>query len=360
MSEKDLGFEIESGKDQGEKRVFKGLFSNPMKHLGTGISYMLPFILLGGIISALGQFAQISDSAIWAWCTTIGELGLKFFVPIFGAFVAYSIANKAAIAPAFIASYLANESGSGYLGALVAGFLVGYLIEILKRAVRPKKMLQIIWDYLVPIVVGLGVSLLIVFLLNGPIAKFVDSMAASLVNISSEAGGVIGGIFGALSGVDYGGPISKVGMIVMFAGFEQGLETFVGIGVVIAAMPPLGLMMAAWFAPKLFTKEERNYSKTTWPIVLIGGFTELALPLVAGDILRCTIASFIGSVVGGALAGIVGLSQSVPALGLPSWFFVNSIPLNALCLLVGAGVTCGVVILLKKYWKRKNFDPELA
>ena len=360
MSEKKLHFEIETGQELEKKQVFKGLFSNPMKHLGTGISFMLPFILLGGIVSALGQFSQISDAEIWKWCSQIGELGLKFFVPIFGTFVAYSIANKAAIAPAFIASFLANEYGSGYLGALLAGLLVGYSIEILKRAVRPKKLLEVIWDYLVPIFAGLCVSLIIVFILNGPIASFVDSVALSLANISDQQGGVIGGIFGALSGVDYGGPISKIGMIVMFAGFEKGLETFVGIGVVIAAMPPLGLMMASWFAPKLFTKEERKYSRTTWPIVLIGGFTELALPLVAGDILRCTIASFIGSVVGGALAGIVGLSQSVPALGLPSWFFVNSVALNALCLLVGAGVTCGVVILLKRFWKRKNFDPEMT
>ena len=356
MSE-ELSFEINDG-ELSKKDQIKKIFKNPLQHLRTGVSYMLPFILVGGLIGVLGSMTKFSDAAIWATIKSISQVGLKFYVPIFGTFIAYSIADKAAIAPAFICSYLANENGSGYLGALVAGFMVGYAVAVMKTAVKPPKIVEMLWGYLVPTIVCLVVALFIMLFLNGPVSAFANFMAAKLSGVEASKGALVGAVMGVFDGIDYGGPISKIASVIMYAGYDKGLYTLVGIRISYIMIPPLGIMMASFIAPKLFTKSERNYCKASLPIVFLGGYTELALPLVINDIIRCTIASFVGTVATGALAGYIGLSMEVPVFGLASWFFINNIPGYILCIVVGTAITAGTLILVRRVWPRKNFDPD--
>lgn len=357
MAGNDLTFEFDNV-EKSRKQIVKEIFSKPFDHLRSGISYMLPFILIGGIITAVSSISNISDAPIWSMVASIGQVGMTFFIPIFGAYIAFSIADKAGIAPGFICAYLANTNGSGYIGALLAGFLVGYVVALLKKLIKPNKILQGVWDYFVPAFSTLAVGLFIIYVINAPVARFTDFMVAKLSGMDAAQGGIAGLILGALGGVDYGGPISKIGTAIMFAGFDKGIYLFVGIAIAIAMVPPFGFTAAAFIAPKLFTKSERRYARTSWPIVLIGGFTELALPLVINDIIRCTIASFLGCLVSGFLAGFFGLELSVPALGLASWFFISFVPVYALCVVAGAAVTAAALIFLRKIWPRKNFDPD--
>ena len=104
----------------------KEVFQHPFDHLRTGISYMLPFIMLGGILQAIGILTRVfPDSSVLTTIELLGSTGMDFFVPFLGAYIAYSIADKPGLAPGFVCAYLANASGSGYLGALVSGFMVG-------------------------------------------------------------------------------------------------------------------------------------------------------------------------------------------------------------------------------------------
>ncbi|NLJ60890.1 MAG: PTS fructose transporter subunit IIC [Firmicutes bacterium] len=333
------------------------LFASPFVHLKTGISYMLPFIMISGILVMFTQFSQISDASMWKAVGEFAFIGLSFFVPFFGAFISYSIAGKAGLAPGFVVAYYANSNGSGYLGALVGGYLVGYLTVIFLRFVRTNKYTEGIWGVFAPALSTGIICLLLHYVINGPVASFSEMITAWVDGIDHSQGALLGGIYG-LSNVDFGGPISKAFGVVTMAAYASGIYIFHGLAIAIIAVPPIGLCLAALLSPTLFTKGERNYSRKTMPLCFISGFTELALPLVFNDIIRCTIASVAGSVVAGAVAGGFGLELSVPIMGLPSWFFVNNVPVYALSIASGSIVTCVVMILLRKLFPRKDFDPD--
>ncbi|MEA4822187.1 MAG: hypothetical protein VB122_08205 [Erysipelotrichales bacterium] len=345
----NLNFEINYGVES--RKTIKDIFKNPLNHINTGMSYMLPFIVLGGFASALGQLSQLSDFPLWSLCATIGSYGMLFFVPFFGAYIGYSIGNKPAIAPAFIASYIANENGSGYLGALISGMLVGYFIEIIKLKVKVPEIIETIWDYILPVISGILVTALMYYGLNGPINSLVNYFVELSMGLDMTNGLIVGLLLGAFGGIDFGGPISKIGMVIMFAGFEQGLNIFVGIGTVISAIPALGVMMATIFAPKLFDADDIKYSKCNLPIVFVTNFSEFALPIVTKDILRCTLASFIGCTLGGGLAGLLNITQTVPVLGIPALFFCNNPATYFICMMIGSLITAFSLILLKKVWR---------
>lgn len=358
MANDDL-FVVEDG--GVETKTIKSVFKNPFNHLRTGISYMLPFIMLGGILRAIGVLTRVfPDASILVNIDLLGKTGMNFFVPFFGAYIAYSIADKPGLAPGFVCAYLANANGSGYLGALLSGFLVGYAIEVMNCYVKPSKMWEQIWGMFCPIIACAVVGLVVLGLLNGPISAFTNWAAGELSNLDSSKGALLGLILGALDGIDYGGPISKIASAIAGAAYSEGITTFYGCRISMVMVPPLGIMLATFLAPKLFTQGERQYAKTGWLLTLVGGYTELALPIVLNDIVRCTIASFCGSVVASTIAGYFGQTLAVPAMGLPSWFFVGNIPVYALSIVVGTAVTCSLVIILKKRRVSKGFNPEQA
>ena len=353
-------FEVEEG-GTIQERSLKEVFQHPFDHLRTGISYILPFIMLGGILQAVGILTRVfPDSSVLTTIELLGSTGMDFFVPFLGAYVAYSIADKPGLAPGFVCAYLANASGSGYLGALISGFMAGYAIRILNFYIKPSKMWEQIWGMFCPIIACVVVGLIVLGLFNGPISSFTSWAAEKLSNLDSSQGALLGMILGALDGIDYGGPISKIASAIAGAAYSEGVTTFYGCRISGVMVPPLGLMLAIFLAPKLFSREEREYAKSGWLMTLIGGYTELALPIVLNDIVRCTIASFFGYVTAETIAGYFGQTLAVPAMGLPSWFFVGNIPVYALSIAAGTAVTCALVILLKKYWKRKNFNPEMS
>ena len=355
--EEDI-FEVDMGGEES-KPSLKTLFEHPFDHLRTGISYMLPFIMFGGILSAIAKLSYlVPDNSLLTIIGTLGDTGMAFFVPFFGAYIAYSIGNKPALAPGFVVSYCANNAGSGYLGALLAGFMVGYLVKILTTTIRPSKMFASIWQMFVPIIAGLISGLLIVGVINGPITTFTTWAAGKLSNLDPSQGAILGVILAVLDGIDFGGPISKICSAIAGAAHSQGIYTFYGIRISYVMVPPLGFMLATLIAPKLFNKGEKAYAKTGIPMTLIGGYTELALPFVFNDIIRCTVASLCGSISAGVIAGMGGQELMVPAMGLPSWFFVSNVPLYAISLAVGTIVTALVLICLKKFIPQKNFDPE--
>ncbi len=300
----------------------RDIFKNIGLHFRTGVSYMLPILLIGGFFGSVAVIGKDSDAEIWEMFKNIGEIGLKYFVPIMAAYVSFSIADTPGIAPGFIVGILAQQTDSGYLGALFGGIFVGYATFMVLKIKLPE-IIQSTWGMIAPVFSTLIVAFLIVFVIGPPLANLMTAIGNMLHSLGSKGNAVLGAIMGVFGGVDYGGPFSKTQST--FATAVMDLKSYIPLGITAAfvTVPPLGLCLATFFKPKLYTKTERKYAKSSWVYTLVAGFTEIAIPLAANDIIRCTVATILGCVVTGVIAGFFALELYTPVLGIPQWFFFN-------------------------------------
>lgn len=329
----------------------KDIFKNTGLHFRTGVSYMLPVLLIGGFFGSVAVLGKDSDAQIWDMFKTVGEIGLKYFVPVMAAYVAYSISDTPGIAPGFIIGILAQQTDSGYLGALFGGILVGYATFMVLKIKLPE-IFQSTWGMIAPVFSTLFVALLIVFVIGPPLASLMESIGNLLHSLGDKGNAALGAIMGGLGGLDYGGPFSKTQST--FATAAMDLKSYIPLGITAAfvTVPPLGLCLATFLSPKLYTKTERKYAKSSWVYTLVAGFTEIAIPLAANDIIRCTIATIIGCVVTGSIAGFFALELYTPVLGIPQWFFFNKPLVYWGSLSAGVITTALVVNFLKSISKR--------
>ncbi len=333
----------------------KDIFKNTGLHFRTGVSYMLPVLLIGGFFGSIAVLGKTSDAEIWKLFKIIGDIGLKYFVPVMAAYVAFSITDTPGIAPGFIIGILAQETDSGgYLGALVGGILVGYF-TFLALKVKVPEMLESSWGMLAPVFSTLLVSILIFFFIGPPIAHLMKTISTYLQSIGNGGNASMGAIMGFFGGIDYGGPFSKTQSTFATAVTNLKLYTPLGIAGAIITVPPLGLCLATILNPKLYTKTEKNYAKSSWIYAVVAGFTEIAIPLAAGDIIRCTIATICGCMITGTLAGYFSLELYTPVLGIPQWFFYNK-PLVYLCILIPGILTTALVVNFLKKISKRNIE----
>jgi len=330
----------------------KEIFKNTGLHFRTGVSYMLPVLLIGGFFGSIAVIGKTSDAEIWKVFRTIGDIGLRYFVPVMAAYVAYSIADTPGIAPGLIIGVLAQETDSGgYLGALLGGILVGYFTFLVIKIKFPE-IFQSTWGMIAPVFSTLIVALLMVFVIGPPIAALMEVIGNFLHSLSKSGSAAMGGVMGILGGIDYGGPFSKTQSTFATAALDLKLFTPLGICGAIVTIPPLGLCLATFLGPGLYTKKEKKYAKSSWVYALVAGFTEIAIPLAAGDIIRSTIATVSGCFVAGTIAGVFSLELYTPVLGIPQWFFYNKPLVYWSCVLSGVITTALVVNLLKTLSKR--------
>ena len=331
----------------------KEIFRNTGVHFRTGVSYMLPILLIGGMVGSLAVLGgpNVADDSIWKVFKDVGTIGLTFFVPIMAAYTAYSISETPGIAPGFIIGILAQQIDTGYLGALVGGILVGYVTYMLLKLELPS-ILQSTWGFLAPVLGTLVVVLFMVYVVGPPIAALMVFLSEILSNLGEQGSAIMGAVMGFLGGVDYGGPFSKTQST--FATAVMDLELYVPLGIcgAIVTVPPLGMCLATFLKPSLYTKTERNYAKSSWIYSIVGGFTEIVIPLAAGDLLRVTIATVAGSTIAGLIAGIFLLELSTPVLGIAQWFFYNKPLVFVLAVVVGSVVTALTANLLKQFSHR--------
>ena len=162
----------------------KEIFVNTGLHFRTGVSYMLPVILIGGMVGSLAVLGgtEFSDDSIWKIFKTIGEIGLKYFVPIMAAYTAYSISDTPGIAPGFIVGILAQQIDTGYLGALFGGILVGYVTYMLLK-IELTNILQSTWGFIAPVFSTIIVSLFLFYVMGPPIAKLMNFLTDFLSSV---------------------------------------------------------------------------------------------------------------------------------------------------------------------------------
>ena len=331
---------------------FTGLMKRTREHLMSGVSYMIPFIVAGGILLALsvllsGQAAEPKSSYFLDGMFKIGVAGFTLFIPILAGFIAFSMADRPGIAPGAIGGLLASQIGAGFLGGLIAGLVAGIVVFYLKKIPVSKTMRPIMPIFVIPIVGTFIVGGLMIFVIGTPIASLMAGLTTWLQSMSGANKIVLGLILGAMIAFDMGGPVNKVAYT--FGVFMLGAGVYSVMGAVGVAImtPPVGMGLATFLAPKKYTYEERENGRAA---ILMGmiGITEGAIPFAAADPLRVIPSLMVGSAAGAVTAMILNVGNRAPWGG----WIVLPVAINIIgyiiASLVGVVITAFMVNALKK------------
>lgn len=331
--------------------------TGPYKHLMTGVSYMLPVVIAGGLAIALafaigGINAGDRPGTLAGALSQIGgATAFHLFVAVLSAFIAYSVADRPGIAPGLVGGMLAQNLGAGFLGGIVSGFLAGYLTKFLADKIRLPVNLEglkpvLILPFLSTILVGLAM----IFVIAPPVQGLNDAMNAWLNGMRGANALLLGVILGGMMAFDMGGPINKAAYT-----FAVGLlasKIYTPMAAVMAAgmTPALGLGLAAFVFKSRFDAEEREAGG---PALVLGlsFITEGAIPFAAKDPIRVIPALVLGSAVAGAISMVSGVQLLVPHGGIFAALIpgavTNLLPYLS-AIVTGTVVTTAALFVLKK------------
>ena len=326
------------------------------KHLMTGVSHMLPFVVAGGLLIALAfAFGGINPPA-GSFGAALLQIGggtgaFGLFVPVLAGYIAYSIADRPGLAPGMIGGLLALGGGSGFLGGLIAGFLAGYVTRWLNQGIRLPRTLEGLKPTLILPLLGTAITgLVMVYVVGKPVAAALTAASTWLQGLGQTSAGALGAVIGAMMAFDMGGPINKAAYT-----FSTGLLTNQVYGPIAAAMvagmtPPLALFFATIIFKNRFTTDEREAGKAAG-VLGISFITEGAIPFAARDPLRVIPSLMIGSAAAGAISMASGCLLRAPHGGIFVLFIPNAVtnlPMYIVSLLVGTAISTLLLGVLKK------------
>jgi PTS system fructose-specific IIC component len=352
----------------------------PYKHLLTGVSYMIPFVVAGGISIALAfaiggfrintydtsnitvlttGFLSNPLQSLGAALYVIGaKAGFLLYVPILAGFIAYSIADRPGICPGMIGGVLASITGSGFLGAIIAGFFAGYTVYWLNRSIRlPRNLAGVMPVLVLPVLGSIITGLVMIYVVGVPVAWLNQALIQWLKGLQGANAALLGLVIGLFMAFDMGGPVNKaayafsVGLLLdPHFPVSQPMAAAMAAGMT----PPLGLALATVLFKNRFTFEEREAGIAAW--VLGASFiTEGAIPFAADDPFRVIPSLMIGSAVTGALSMFLGIQLHVPHGGIWVMFIPGvvsgpplALPLYILAIVIGTIVTTGALFILKR------------
>ncbi|MGE4507830.1 MAG: fructose-specific PTS transporter subunit EIIC [Eubacteriaceae bacterium] len=328
------------------------------KDLMNGVSHMLPFVIGGGILIALAFLFDDytidpsnfgSNTPLAAFLMTVGGTAFGFMLPVLAGYIAMSIGNRPALAVGFVGGMLANSGGSGFLGALIAGFAAGYLVLGLKKVFSklPASLEGIKPILLYPFFGILLIGLAIVFVINPPVAAINSWMTDMLNSMGASSKVVLGLVLGGMMAVDMGGPVNKAAYVFGTASLASGQYDIMAAVMVGGMVPPLGIALATTFFKNRFTKKEREAGLANY-IMGLSFITEGAIPFASEDPLRVIPSCIVGSALAGGLSMFFGCTLMAPhggifvfpVVGNPLWYIV--------ALLAGSVATMMMLGLLKK------------
>lgn len=328
------------------------------KHLMNGVSHMLPFIIGGGILIALAFLLDDysidpanfgMNTPIAAFFKTVGGTAFDFMLPVLAGYIAMSIADRPGLAVGFVGGALANAGGSGFLGALLAGFIAGYLILGLKKILSklPASLEGIKPVLLYPFLGILLIGLIIIFVVNPPVSALNTGIENGLNSMGGTSKILLGAVLGGMMAIDMGGPFNKAAYVFGTASLATGQYDIMAAVMIGGMVPPLAIALCTTFFKGLFTERERQSGLTNY-VMGLSFITEGAIPFAAADPLRVIPACVAGSAVAGALSMQFGSSLMAPHGGI----FVLPVISNPLgyfiALVVGSLVGMVVLAALKK------------
>lgn len=336
------------------------------KHLMNGVSHMLPFVVGGGILIAIAflidgfsvdlnslpadqraNFGTITQAA--AMFKGIGGTAFGFMLPILAGFIAMSIADRPGLAVGFVGGSIAANGTSGFLGALVAGFVAGYIVLLLKKVFSklPESLDGMKPVLLYPLLGIFLVGVIMQFVVEPPIGALNTAINNGLNGLNGASAVVLGVLLGGMMSVDMGGPVNKAAYVFGTASIAAGNYNIMAAVMIGGMVPPIAIAFATIFFKNKFTAEERKAGPTNF-IMGLSFITEGAIPFAASDPLHVLPACVVGSAVAGGLSMAFGCTLMAPHGGI---FVVPTIgnPLMYLvALVIGSFIACGLLGLLKK------------
>lgn len=341
-----------TNQDSVGKRIYGALMN--------GVSHMIPFVVTGGLLIAVALsiggvptadgFA-IPETSFWFHINNIGGAAMSFMGPVLAAYIAHAIADRPGLVPGMVGGYIAmngafygSEANTGFLGAIIAGFIAGYTAQLIKKIKVPKAVDSVMPIIFIPIISTLVVSLIFIFVIGQPVASLFDALTNWLTGLQGANAAVLGAILGAMIAVDMGGPFNKTAFLVGSGLIAQGETSVMGANAVAICIPPLTMGLASFIYRKKFTEKDRS---TGVAALFMGffGITEGAIPFAAKNPIRVIPSIVIGSAVGGSIAMVTGVTDSVahggPIVALLG--AVGNVPMFIVAVTVGIIVT---VILL--------------
>lgn len=333
--------------------------SGVYKHLMTGVSFMLPFVVAGGIMIAiafaLGGIYAFDDGHKGTLAWTLFQIGAKsafaLMVPVLAGYIAYSIADRPGIAPGMVGGMLAASLGAGFLGGIVAGFIAGYSTDWFSRHIKLHRNLEALKPVLILPVLGcLVVGLAMIYVVGTPVATVLAWLTAWLKSMHGTNAVLLGTLIGLMMAFDMGGPVNKAAYT--FGTALLSTQVYTPMAAVMAAgmTPPLGIALATWLFADRFTRDEREAGKAA-AVLGLSFITEGAIPFAARDPLRVIPALMIGSALTGALSMAMGAGLHVPHGGVFVLWIPNAVDnlgMYLISIVAGTLVTALLLRVLKK------------
>jgi PTS system fructose-specific IIC component len=349
--------------------------SDLYRYLMNGVSHMIPFVVTGGLLIALslaigGQPSEagmaIPEGSMWNQILNVGVVAFTLMIPILAGYIAYAIADRPALTPGLIGGWIANngsfygaDAGTGFIGAIIAGLLVGYFVKWITSINYHKFIQPLVPIMIAPITGSLFIAGLFIFVIGAPIASLMDGLTALLTTMSTGNVVLLGIVLGGMVGFDMGGPFNKVAFLFSVGMIASGQTQFMGAMACAIPVAPLGMALATVLGRKfdLFEESETEAGKAAGAMGLVG-ISEGAIPFAAQDPMSVIPANVLGSMVAAVMAFSFGITNSV-AHGGPVVALLGAMnhPLLALiCMAAGAAVTAVTCVTLKKVRKAKMIE----
>ena len=332
-------------------------------HLMTGVSYMVPVIVTGGLCIGIARIIGGYDvgnmtGTFGYYINQIGQASMNMIVPVLGAAIAYSMAGRPGIAPGLVAGSISVTIQAGFLGGIFGGLLAGFVVNsVIKYVKLPKTMQGLMPIIIIPVVSGLIVGLIMYVLIGPPIAMVQNAILNWMGSLQGGSSAVLGAIIGAMMGFDLGGPVNKTACLFANGLLAEGIYGPTAAKLVGGMIPPLGIALCVFLAKKRFSKDDIESAKAAIPMGLCF-ITEGVLPFAAQDPIRVIVSTVAGSAVGGALTMHWGVESQIQAGGIFIVPFMNKPWLFILAMLIGTVVT-GLVYLLLRPKELKHLESKV-
>lgn len=321
---KDTNEVKQDNSDTGNERLGKKIY----KSLMNGVSYMVPFVVTGGLLIAISlslggkptaSGLKVADGTIWATMLTIGTAAMGLMVPILSAFIAQSIADRPGLVPGFVGGMLAangalygSTANAGFLGGIITGFLAGFVALGIKKLPVPKALQSIMPIIVIPILSSLVVGFSFIYIIGKPVTWLFTSLTTFLTHMQGNHGSevILALILGAMIAFDMGGPFNKVAFLFGSGLIAAGNFSVMGPIAVAVCIPPLGLGIATLVLKNRFSAPEKEAGKASLAMGLFG-ITEGAIPFASTDPLRTIPSIVVGAMTGSVIAMLTGVTDHV-------------------------------------------------
>ncbi|WP_425357079.1 fructose-specific PTS transporter subunit EIIC [Streptomyces inhibens] len=348
------------------------------KALMNGVSYMIPFVVVGGLLIAislaLGGHPQadgglvIPDGSFWKHVNDIGVIGFTLMVPILSGYLAYAIGDRPALVPGMIGGWIANtgalydsKAGAGFIGAIVTGFLAGYLVLWIKKVKVPRFVRPIMPIIVIPIVATTALGLFFIYVVGKPISWVFTHLTDWLGGMTGSSAILLGAILGLMIAFDMGGPVNKTAFLFGAGLIASGNQTVMGMCAAAIPVMPLGQGLATLIRRRLYSEQERETGMAALFMGLFG-ISEGAIPFAAARPAQVIPANMLGGAVAGAVAGMAGVTDAVPHGGpiVAVLGAVGGVPVFFVAVAIGTVVTALATVTLVDISERRKGDAAAA